>query len=81
MGEARTQEFSAVMFGVESFYDGACWRDYDPWAHAEMLGAPVVANSTLPGQMVAAYSRRRGLIFVRPRVRRALPPWPRPNRA
>lgn len=56
------------MFGVGSFYDGACWRDYDPWVHAEMLNAPVVANATLPGQMVAAYSRRRGLIFVRPNL-------------
>src|SRR3546814_2691927 len=31
-----------------------------------MLGAPIVANPTLPGPMVAAYSRRRGVIFVRP---------------
>jgi hypothetical protein len=56
------------MFGVESFYDGACWSDYDPWVHAEMLGAPIVANPTLPGPLVAAYSRRRGAIFVRPNV-------------
>lgn len=54
------------MFGVASFEDTPYWRDYDPYEHAESLGAPVVFNSTLPHPLVAAYSRRRGAIFVRP---------------
>lgn len=55
-----------TMFGVTSFYDSACTPDYDPWEHAEMLGAQVVANPTLPGTMVAAYSHRHHVIFIRP---------------
>jgi len=54
------------MFGVASFEDAPLWRDYDPFEHAEALGAPVVFNNTLPHPLVAAYSRRRGAIFVRP---------------
>lgn len=69
MSLADTFEGStSYMFGVSSFYDGPCASDYDPWAHAEMLGAPVVANATLPGVMVAAYSAKRHAIFVRPNI-------------
>lgn len=59
---------TTYMFGVDSLQDGFCAVDYDPWKHAELLGATVVANATLPGAMVAAYSGRRHVIFVRPNV-------------
>ena len=37
-----------------------------------MLGARIVANPTLPDPMVAAYSHRRHVIFVRPNVPHAV---------
>lgn len=69
LAESWAEEAStAYMFGVDSFYDGACARDYDPWVHAEMLGARVVANRTLPDPMVAAYDPDRHAIFLRPNL-------------
>lgn len=62
----------ASMFGVDSVDDAPDVRDYDPWAHAEILGAKIVANPTLPRPMVAAYSHRRRVIFVRPNVPQAV---------
>lgn len=59
---------TTYMFGVDSFQDAFCAVDYDPWKHADLLGAPVIANGTLPAHMVAAYSGRRHVIFVRPNV-------------
>lgn len=63
---------TAYMFGVNDYYDGPCASDYDPWEHAEMIGARIVANPTLPGPMVAAYSHRRHVIFVRPSMPHAV---------
>lgn len=56
------------MFGVDCTDDAPEARDYDPWEHAELLGARIVANPTLPARMVAAYSDRRRVIFVRPNM-------------
>lgn len=63
---------TSYMFGISDFYDSPCASDYDPWEHAEQLGARIVANATLPGPMVAAYSHRRHLIFVRPNMQHAV---------
>lgn len=68
MSMARLAGEREFMFGIDSFHDGVCAIDYDPWLHAEMLDAKVVCNSTLPGVMVAAYSARRHVIFVRPNM-------------
>lgn len=66
---SREAREGSYMFGVESFYDGPCAMDYDPWVHAEELGVPVVVNDRLPlHAKVAAYSRRRDAIFVRPNL-------------
>lgn len=53
------------MFGVDSFYDGPCARDYDPYIHAEQLGAKLVSNMSLPYDMPAAYSHEFDVIFFR----------------
>lgn len=53
------------MFGVDNFYDGPCASDYNPWAHAEQLGAEIVSNMTLPNDMPAAYSPELDVIFFR----------------
>ncbi|WP_344754581.1 hypothetical protein [Gryllotalpicola koreensis] len=46
--------------------DSECAADYDPWAHADDLGAPLVYRADLPlAQMVACYSNRHRAIFVR----------------
>jgi hypothetical protein len=60
------------MFGVDSVDDAPDVRDYDPWEHADMLGATIVANPTLPAPLVAAYSDRRRVIFIRPNMPQAV---------
>ncbi|UAJ80196.1 ImmA/IrrE family metallo-endopeptidase [Leifsonia sp. ZF2019] len=58
------------MFGIQSLIDGPCAMDYDPWVHAEDLAIPVIVNPNLPSpKMIAAFSRRRGAIFLRPNQR------------
>ena len=54
-----------VMYGVENFYEGCKTIDYNPWAHAEALGAQVVSNMTLPVETPAAYSCELDVIFFR----------------
>lgn len=61
-----TARDSEWMYGLESFEDAPALADYNPWEHADLLGAPVVTNPTIPGRMVAAYSARRHVIFLRP---------------
>lgn len=56
------------MYGADSLRDTPCATDYDPWEHAVRLGAEIIANPSLPGPMVAAYSSRRHVIFVRPNM-------------
>lgn len=53
------------MFGVDNFYEGCRTIDYNPWVHAEMLGAELISNMTLPNDMPAAYSRELDVIFFR----------------
>lgn len=53
------------MYGVGGFADSPSARDYDPWVHADQLGARIVSNMTLPDGMVAAYSHEMHLIFFR----------------
>lgn len=72
MSLTQTRGEREFMFGLNSFHDGICATDYDPWRHAEMLNATVVSNPTLPGRMVAAYSARRHVIFLRPNVSHAV---------
>ncbi|UAJ78363.1 ImmA/IrrE family metallo-endopeptidase [Leifsonia sp. ZF2019] len=58
---------TSYMYGVDSYLDGVCAMDYDPWVHAEDLGVPVIFRPDLPTpKMVACYSRRKQAIFVRP---------------
>lgn len=59
---------ATAMFGVDCADDAPEARDYDPWEHADRVGARIVANPTLPARMVAAYSNRRRVIFVRPNM-------------
>lgn len=60
------------MFGRDSYYDGPCAMDYDPWVHAEDLGVPVIYRSRLPRpEMVACYSRRHSAIFALPNLHHA----------
>jgi len=55
------------MFGVDSFVDEPASIDYEPFAHARRLGVEVAYSPLLPlDTMVAAYSRRRGTIYIRP---------------
>jgi hypothetical protein len=63
---------TTVMFGVDGIDDVPEARDYDPWEHADRIGARIVANPTLPARMVAAYSDRRRVIFVRPNMPHAV---------
>lgn len=56
---------TGYMFGVDSYYDGPCASDYNPWKHADMLGAEIVSNMTLPDDIPAAYSRQLDVIFFR----------------
>jgi len=58
-------ETTGYMFGVDHFYDGPCASDYNPWEHAELLGAEIVSNMTLPDDMPAAYSHQLDVIFFR----------------
>lgn len=53
-----------LMFGIHAG-DETATVDYDPWLHADMLDVPIATNDTLPGRMLAAYSRRYNAIFVR----------------
>lgn len=62
---ANAPNSTAYMYGVHDFYDGACAASYDPWVHADMLGARIVSNMTLPHDIVAAYSHEMHLIFFR----------------
>ncbi|MBN9208187.1 MAG: hypothetical protein J0H96_05915 [Microbacterium ginsengisoli] len=58
---------TGYMYGVSSFVDGPCARDYDPWEHAEILDLPVVFRDDLPdSEMVACYAPEYEAIFVRP---------------
>lgn len=57
---------SVYMYGVDGFFDGPYVISYDPWAHAEQLGAEIVSNRTLPRDVVASYSHQLHLIFFRP---------------
>lgn len=58
---------TGYMFGVTRFDDGPCAVDYDPWAHAELLGLPLITRADLPDdRMVACYSSERKAVFVRP---------------
>ncbi|MGH3703768.1 MAG: hypothetical protein ACRDT9_03985 [Agromyces sp.] len=58
-------ESTQYVFGIDSYYDGPCAIDYDPWLHAELLGVPVIARSELPkSDMVACYSKRQRAIFT-----------------
>lgn len=64
---------TAHMFGRESFIDGDCVIDYDPFLHAESLGLPIVHRRRLPTpQMVACYSRKHNAVFVRPDLHSAV---------
>lgn len=58
-------EPATMMYGVGSFYDSPCAADYDPWEHADALGARIVSNMTLPQDVVAAYSHQMHMIFFR----------------
>ncbi|KHK96361.1 hypothetical protein LK09_15345 [Microbacterium mangrovi] len=71
IGVGLAEIATARMFGVDAA-DTPDARDYDPWEHADLLGARIVANPTLPGSMVAAYSHRRRVIFVRPNLQGAV---------
>lgn len=62
---ANAPNTTAYMFGVDHFYDGPCAMDYDPYVHAQMIGAELVSNMTLPADMPAAYSHQMDLIFFR----------------
>lgn len=62
---------TGYMFGVDSFQDGPCARDYDPWEHAEMLDLPIIFRELPVADMVAAYSRKHEAIFVRPNLHSA----------
>lgn len=52
-----------VMYGLDGFTDTPDLPDYDPWTHAELLGAQIVSNITLPTNVVAAYSHQMHMIF------------------
>jgi len=56
---------TGYMYGVHDFYDGPCAADYDPYVHAEQIGARLVSNMTLPNDTPAAYSHQLDLIFFR----------------
>lgn len=62
---ANSPNTTAYMFGVDHFYDSPCAMDYDPYVHAQMIGASLVSNMTLPRDMPAAYSHEMDLIFFR----------------
>jgi hypothetical protein len=65
-GTLAQRETRARMFGADGFIDSPCWRDYDPWDHAESVGAAVVYREELPRpEMVACYSSRYDAIFIR----------------
>ena len=53
------------MYGVIDFNDSPCTIDYDPWAHAEALGARIVSNMTLDRSTPAAYAPTLDVIFYR----------------
>ena len=56
---------TGYMYGIDSFYDGQCASDYDPYVHAELLGAKLVSNMSLPHDRPAAYSHELNVIFFR----------------
>lgn len=53
------------LYGVGGFQDTSRQRDYCPWEHAELIGAPIVSNMTLPSGTYAAYSHQMHMIFYR----------------
>ena len=55
------------VYGVDSYYDGPCAMNYDPWLHADLLGIPVVTRPKLPKPgVVAVYSKKYRAIFALP---------------
>lgn len=56
---------TSTMYGVGGFADTLTHTDYDPWQHADMIGARIISNMTLPAGMVAAYSHDMHVIFFR----------------
>lgn len=54
---------SGNMYGIGGYNDAPDIADYDPWKHAEELGAQIVSNITLPSGIVAAYSHQLHMIF------------------
>jgi len=58
-------ESTRYVFGIDSYYDGPCAIDYDPWLHADLLDLPVITRSKLPKPgMVACYSKKHRAIFT-----------------
>lgn len=58
-------ETTRYVYGIDSYYDGPCAQDYDPWLHADLLGLPIVGRPKLPKPgIVAAYSRKHRAIFT-----------------
>lgn len=53
------------MYGLNGFRDKPELPDYCPWEHAEILGATIVSNRTLPDHTPAAYSNELRMIFYR----------------
>lgn len=60
-------ETTRYVYGIDSYYDGPCAMNYDPWLHADLLGVPVVTRTKLPrADAVAVYSKRYRAIFTLP---------------
>ena len=63
---------TAYMYGIRGWHDSPCASDYDPHAHADALGLPVIYRDLPEDDMVAAYSAEHEAIFVRPNLLRSV---------